>query len=312
MSRPAVEASVFDDPRALRALVAPGADREYGSVFPLGYYEEFLALLRERSVRTLTYRDLFEGCDDRDHAAGYPREHEHWARHRRDPGCIDLVIQHDVDFAPAFTRRMVALEALHSVRSSIFIFGEREPGVPPDSPYDDTPYEVDHAFFAGAERRGFVVGYHQNALSLTGDLDAAVDRFRRDVAALRSRYAIEFFCPHGGRPVEVAGAPRHNLDVPMPAELARSLRWVYNRHGLRFSGRFSDGGLRRITDPKRLDGLDLLRFARGMEPGKRYFALVHPQLWGYDRNPEYNLRLAERPWVRQAWERHGSRVAAGP
>ena len=292
----------FDDAALAQLAAPPDADKaaaEYGCVFPIKWYKSILDLIVERGIVTITYDDLFNESDDRDHESCYEREFRHWHERVRDPQKTYLLIQHDVDFAPQFTRRMVAMEALAGgacVRSNVFVFNRFMGEIPSDSPYDDTPYAIDHEFFQAMQRRGFVIGYHQNALTVASDMAAAGRQFAEDVAALRKYYDIQCFCPHGGRPIEINGDKKYNYDVPVPAELKDSLRWVYNKHGPRFSGRYSDGGLRRINDPARLDRLNLEAFIESLELGKRYFALIHPQLWGYKINPAYNPALAERAW----------------
>lgn len=279
---------------------------EYASVFPLDGYLAFLDVLRERDVSVITYDDLFAGSDDWDHESCYEREFRRWHAERRDPERIYLLIQHDVDFVPEFTQRIVALEAAAGVRSNVFLFHEINRDIPAGSPYDDRPYDVDHAYFRVAEEAGFVVGYHQNAIARAGTSVAdATACFRDDVAALRRHHAIDYFCPHGGPGRTIDGRLYRNFDLDIPAELRGTLRWVYNRYGVRFSKRYSDGGLRRIDDPNRLAGLDLLAFARSLQPGQRAFALIHPQLWGYNVQPSYNPHLATQPWYRDLCDRSG-------
>jgi len=297
------------DEQALGALCAqPAANvaaSEYGSVFPLPWYEALLREIAARGIEVITYDDVFSHCDDRDRESCYEREFKHWHESVRDPAKTYLLIQHDVDFAPQFTQRMVAMEALHGVRSNIFLFNRFVDEIPADSPYDDTPYEIDHDFFRAMEQRGFVIGYHQNALTVTGDMDAATQQFETDVAALRRHYNVRYFCPHGGRAVEINGEPKHNFDVLVPAKFSDDLLWVYNKYGPRWSGRYSDGGLRRLTEPDRLKRLDLMAFLDSMQPGKRYFALIHPQLWGWDINTRYNPALAEQPWYQRVLNEYG-------
>lgn len=290
--------SVTLDDAALRAIADPPDDpsTEYGCVFPLRWYESLLGEILRRGIVTITYDDLFARSDDRDWESCYEHEFRHWHEHVRDPQQTYLLIQHDVDFAPAFTKRMIALESLHGVRSNIFLFNRFPDDIPADSPYDDTPYELDHDFFAAMQQRGFVIGYHQNALSVTRDFDAAAAQFERDVRNLRRYYDIRYFCPHGGRAVEINGSAMHNVDVPVPESMRDSLRWVYNRYALRFSGRYSDGGLRKADA---LDRLDLAAFLESLQPGRRHFALIHPQLWGYNINRDYNPALNEQPWYRR-------------
>lgn len=297
------------DEQVLRSCCARPDERiaasEYGSVFPLPWYDAFLREVVARGIEVITYDDVFGHCDDRDRDSCYEREFKHWHESVRDPAKTYLLIQHDVDFAPQFTKRMVAMEALHGVRSNIFLFNRFVDEIPADSPYDETPYDVDHDFFRAMEHRGFVIGYHQNALTVTGDMDAATKQFETDVAALRVRYDLKYFCPHGGRAVDIAGEPKHNVDVPVPAEFSEDLLWVYNRFGPRWSGRYSDGGLRRLTEPDKLQLLDLMAFVDSMQPGKRYFALIHPQLWGWNINSSYNTTLAAQPWYQRVLKEYG-------
>lgn len=294
------------DSEALRALWQRPAQvpAEYASAFPLSLYERFLQRLSEAGVVVLTYRDLFAESDDWDHASFYQREFQDWHRHRRNPAKRYVLIQHDVDFVPAFTKRMVAMERAYGVRSNVFLFTELAKARAADSPYDDSPYDVDHDFFVEAERAGFVIGYHQNALSLTtGGMEEATARFATDVETLRRRYDVRFFCPHGGQGRIVDGVMMHNVDVPMPDRFVGDggLRWVYNRYGPKFSARYSDGGLRNVADPERLKRLDLaVDFLERLKPGERGFVLVHPQLWGWNVNPEYCSALNTQPWYRQA------------
>ncbi|MEE8154575.1 MAG: hypothetical protein V3T53_06395 [Phycisphaerales bacterium] len=212
-----------------------------------------------------------------------------------------LLIQHDVDSLPIFTKRMVAMEAEHGIRSNVFIFRHRYSGSSKLGPYN-----VDHEFFKEAERAGFVIGYHQNALQLAGfDIERATKQFYDDVMCLRDHFTIKYFCPHGGESRSVNGRILHNADVPVPQELQDGIQWVYNRYGLRFSGRWSDGGFRSIRDTKRLRGLDIIEeFVKKMEAGKRYFLLIHPQLWGYNVDPQLNPMLAEEPWYQEMLERY--------
>lgn len=277
-------------------------------MFPLSWYREFLREIRRRDIEILTYRDLFADSDDWDYESHYLAEYEAWLE-RRDPKRIYLLIQHDVDLLPEFTRRMVALEMQHEIRSNIFLFHERF------SRREKTPvYDVDHAFFRGAEAAGFVIGYHQNALQLAGfDLERAVERYRADVAALREHYCIEFVVPHGGMGVVIDGVKRHNHDVPMPPELAGSVRWMYNRYGARFPVRWSDGGLRKCRDLERIRRTDLIGvFLDGLRPGSRNFCLVHPQRWGFHVQPDSNPLLAAEPWYRALCERSDALIAPSP
>lgn len=310
-----ITASQLADPEVLAGIYAPpeNPSKEPRCCFPLLWYKRFLEEIRQRNIEILTYDDLLADSNDRDYKNCYRREFQRWHR-RIHPGRIlrrikrkedraFLLIQHDVDSLPLFTKRMVALEAEYGVHSNIFIFRERYA-----RPSTRGPYELDHKFFQQAERAGFVVGYHQNALQLAGfDLERATKRFYDDVMYLRDHFAIKYFCPHGGENRSVDGRILHNADVPIPQELKNAIQWVSNRYGLRFSGRWSDGGLRSVRDIKRLRGFDIIEeFVKKMEAGKRYFLLIHPQLWGYNVNMNYNPLLAEQPWYQAVCRRFGA------
>jgi glycosyltransferase involved in cell wall biosynthesis len=290
--------SIFDDPAALRKLCAMPADpsTEPGANFPLGYYEAFLDEIHRLEIEVVTFADLFANSDDWDYRSNYAAEFKHWHKHVRHPRKRYLLIQHDVDNHPHFTQRMVAMEALHGVRSNIFVFNKRY-----SERFENPPYDIDHAFFEQAQQRGFVIGYHQNALQLAGfDVVRAQDQFRADVAELRKRYDIQFMVPHGGLGREINGRMHHNIDVPLPPEFegpSGRLRWVFNKYGPSFSMRWSDGGLRKLRDPGKLANMDLIKsFLYQIKPGTRAFCLIHPQRWGFNVQPLQNPVLANTAW----------------
>lgn len=300
----------FDHPERLRAMYHPPADPllEPTANFPLGFYEDFLREINRLGIVVLTYDDFFHESDDCDYESNYAREYKSWLKNARDPKKIYLVIQHDVDNHPHFTQRMIAMEFIYNVRSNIFIFHQR---------YSQTQvnpqYDVDHDFFRAAERRGFVIGYHQNALQLAGfDLDEAARRYRDDVAALRRIYNIRYVVPHGGIGAVVHGRMHHNVDVPMPLELRANLRWVFNGHGAKFSSRWSDGGLRRMRDRRRVRDYDIIsRFLHQLKPGTRNFCLVHPQRWGFHIDINANPLLAEHEWYQRMCRQYPVALAGG-
>ncbi len=207
--------------------------------------------------------------------SNYSEEFRTWNEHVRDSYQQYQLIQHDADDIPKFSKRMVALEVLYGIRSNIFIFRDwysQEISCP--------EYDIGHEFFQEAERRGCVIGYHQNAFALAGfDMDQAIARHRSDVHYLRQFYKIKFVVPHGGVGAEIDGRLVQNRDTSMPPEFEGNLRCVYNRYAVRFTERWSDGGLRRATDATRLRQLSLIdESIDKMEPGKRYCRLIHPQL----------------------------------
>jgi len=288
--------NIFGDPDHLRKLFSKPSDVDSVAVsnFPLGYYQLFLQEIKKLGVEVLSYKDLFEGSCDWDYESCYRREYENWKESKRDPEKICLLIQHDVDNYPFFTKRMVAMEAFYGIKSNIFIFCERY-----SKRGSDASYEIDHDFFVEAEKRGFVIGYHQNAFALSGfDLSKAVERYREDVNHLREIYDIQFVVPHGGAGCFVNGKKILNVDVPMPAEFRGNLRWVFNRYGVRFDQKWSDGGLRKTRDKKRIKGFDLVKFLHNLKKGSRNFCLVHPQRWGFNIDVNQNPLLAREEWYK--------------
>ena len=265
------------------------------SMFPLAFYEYFLREVKSRGIVTLTYDELFVDSTDFNHESGFRDEFEKWTK-QSDPRRTYLLIQHDIDNYPYFTQRMVEMEMNVGIRTNIFMFVERasSTGARPD-------YEVDHDFFVEAEKRGFVVGYHQNALSLVQDsLENAQARYLSDVKQLRKVYKVKYVVPHGGRGFLIDGSLKHNFDVPIPDSLIGSLRWVYNKHGVTFHNRWSDGGLGKARDQRRLENLDLVgRFLDSLRPGTRNFCLIHPQRWGTNVNPQANPFLGEMDWYKR-------------
>ena len=290
--------TLFQDGTRLKAIYAPGSNPSTEPIcnFPLRWYEEFLTQIVRHNIQVITYRDLFAQSDDWDYSSGYSSEFQAWKEHRRDPHQRYLLIQHDVDDVPEFTKRMVAMEAFYGIRSNIFMFRDRF-----SSNNDKPPYRIGHDFFQEAERNGFVIGYHQNAFALAGfQMESAIQRYRSDVHYLRQFYKIKFVVPHGGVGAEIDGRLVQNRDVPMPPEFEGNLRWVYNRYAVRFTERFSDGGLRKTRDIERIKSFDLVgKFLPKLKPGTRNFCLIHPQRWGYNVDPKQNPMLAEEPWYQE-------------
>ncbi|HIA71812.1 MAG TPA: hypothetical protein EYO01_03805 [Phycisphaerales bacterium] len=268
--------------------------------FPIGFYREFLEKIDKLEIEVITYDDLFQECDDRDHESYFEEEFLTW-KENRDPDKRYLLIQHDVDNSPRLTEEVVRLEMEFGVRSNIFIFASRW-----SLTENPAPYSVNHQFLQDAEQRGFVIGYHQNALQLSNfDVEEATKRFEADVYQLRKMYNINYVVPHGGKGTTVNGTVIHNKDLNIPESLRSSLRWVYNKYGMKFSHRISDGGLRKCTDVERLHQLNLTEnFLPSIELGKRGFVLTHPQRWGTNVDPSFTPLLASLPWYKKMCKRH--------
>jgi hypothetical protein len=265
--------------------------------FPLPYYKYFLAEIRRLGVEVITYADIFSDADDWDYQSFYPNEYKNWLV-SRDPEKTYLLIQHDVDNHPFFAKRMVALEMAYGIRSNVFIFKERYVKGKSGA---EVAYDVDHDFFHEAQRMGFVIGYHQNAFALENfDMGKAVKRYADDVEFLRKHYDIRFVTPHGGAGLKLAEKTIGNVDVPIPEKLEGNLRWVYNRFGVKFDKRWSDGGLRKTRDVKRIQNFDIVNhFLRNLKKGSRNFCLVHPQRWGYNVDIHQNPMMAKEQWYQE-------------
>lgn len=292
---------IFSDLIALKEISCSSyyKRKEPTSTFPLKYYEFFLQEIKRLDIETVTYQDLFKNSSDWSYTSNYIKEYENWKQNRCNPNKTYLLIQHDIDNHPFFTKRMVALEALYGIRSNIFMFRHRysrksQNGI-------DKLYEIDHEFFKQAEYNGYIIGYHQNALPLSDfNLQKATERYRSDVNFLRKKYNINFVVPHGGQGTIINGKPVYNVDVPMPKEFEYNLRWVFNRYGVKFDGKWSDGGLRKERDIKRIRNFDLVRsFLYKMKKGNRYFCLVHPQRWGFNIDMHINPILAQEKWYQE-------------
>src|SRR5438552_11034580 len=121
--------SAFDNPAQLRDMFAPppNPSAEPRCNFPLAFYEEFLREIKRLNIQVITYRDLFERSDDWNYRANFPGEYKQWQeshgarptgsiirrmfsammrRPKSDPRSTYLLIQHDVDGLPFFTKRM--------------------------------------------------------------------------------------------------------------------------------------------------------------------------------------------------------------
>lgn len=252
------------------------------AVFPLGYFTDFLEFLaanRDR-VEVLTYADL-DWAGDWDYERNYPGEWANWQASlrdgRRDPEKIYIFLQHDVDDAPERTEAVLREEERLGLPSCVMIFNRRldrqllqDSGEPREK-----PYIVDDAYLQRLEKKGWIVGYHSNAYEQSGfDKTQADEIFIRDVGELRDRFTIDFFCPHGG--VRDADG-KSNAVLEIPDTLRKSVRWVLNRHTLKFNGVYSDGA---INSPRRdASKRDLREFVKTWKPGRRYRILTHPQYY---------------------------------
>jgi hypothetical protein len=219
-----------------------------------------------------------------------------------------VLLQHDVDAFPERTHAILREEEALGLRSNIMVFNRRlnrrrlrDTGV-----LEQREYPLDQALLQRLQAKGFVIGYHCNAYEWAQfDTAKAVKIFERDVAELRQRFDIRFFCPHGG----VRDAQGHsNAMLDIPPSLRTSLRWVLNRHTVRFHGTYSDGGINSPT----LDAAskDLRGFVNTWKPGRRYRILTHPQY--YDASWTRLPQLNGVPWYEEILRHAEARTSYWP
>lgn len=277
----------------------PAGEGQASGLFPLAYYVGFLEFLAAHpNIDVVTYADLpFE--DDWDEQHNYPQERKRWAKLNAGSDRVQVLLQHDVDRSPGQTMEVLRHQERLGVPSNVMIFRRRinRKLLRKEGRLEFTPYELDLELLQRLEREErFVIGYHSNAMEQGAwDFEAAARVFVDDVRALRERFTIDVFCPHGG----VTGPDAlNNFSLEIPEELQGDLRWVANRRSVRFDGYFSDGG---ISSPNRdLATLDLRDRVRAFKPGRRYRILTHPQYYGSLKGaPEHFL---ETPWYRQLVE----------
>jgi hypothetical protein len=275
----------------------PSQTRAWG-VLPWEYVSGFVDMLdrcRDR-VRVVTYDDL-EWDDDYDHVHKYPLELQNWRRQKneRHDERIHVLLQHDVDFAPERTNRLVELEIARDVPANVMIFARyhNRGRLASRGELVFEPYAVDRALLRDAEREhGFVIGYHTCCVEhALWDLDEAVKVFEADLEAMRQDFDVRYFSPHGGVP---GPNGEHNFDVPLTEQHIRQARWVHNRFSPSWRNDWSDGAF--LTRPAD----DLREFVRAWLPGDRYRVLIHSQYYAEDfvRHP----KLEQVEWVQQVYD----------
>ena len=268
--------------------------------FPTHYLESFYRMLMDPSnnIEVLTYSDLEFGNDD-DFHNNYPLEKEIWleslSNGERDPEKIYVFIQHDIDNAPERTNEMLVFQKKIGLRSNVMLFNKpvkrgllQNKGI---LEFDD--YDVDLQLFLELQDLGWVFGYHSNCYERSHFNATEAERiFIEDVIELRSNgLKIDFFCPHGG--VRDSNGITNN-SIETPISLRSELKWVLNKHTIRFDGSFSDGGFKSRDN---WDNLDLRKFVDTWVPGRRYRMLFHPQYYGGDPFSPFEPML-DSDWYR--------------
>ncbi len=276
--------------------------------FPFKYLVDFIRFLHRHDdvIEIITYDDLAWG-DDWDYQNSYQQEFENWkcqlARGERDPSRIYVLLQHDVDRLPDRTAALLYEEERLEVPSNVMLFNRqldrRLLKTMRELAYCD--YEINDEYLRHLQDDcRFVIAYHSNAYEQAlFDADRALEIFQQDVTALRQRFRVHYFSPHGGVR-DAKGCSNARLEVPL--SLRKSIRWVANGFTVRFDGSYSDGGIHgRRLDPAHRD---LRQFVRSWKRGKRYRVLTHPQY--YFSPHRRSGRLAGTPWYDEILETYAS------
>lgn len=268
-----------------------------GAYIPVQFLLEFLEFLHARPerFRIITYDDLAFGSDW-DWENQYPNEFRNWRKTGGEsPEVAHVLLQHDLDSSPQRAWPIIEREMELGIPSNIMVFNRRydRKVLKTEGILSQTEYPLDDELLKRAQSVGFVVGYHTNAVEQSlGDLSLAENRFLDDVTALRERFRVRYFSPHGGVPQQ-GGVNNHDIRVTSREKVG--LRWVHNRFGPRFHGNYSDGG---INNPQRpLAERDLRKFVRSMKPGRRYRILTHPQY--YDVRSRIAPHFAGVAWLKE-------------
>lgn len=279
-----------------------GMGSSRGAHLPVGFlagFLDFLAAHRDR-LEPITYADLDWG-DDYNGEDRYPEERARWRELSKDlkgAGRAQVLVQHDVDARPHRTHAVIEAERERGIPANVMVFHRRvdRPRLKARGELALTEYPLDGDLLRAAEKGGFVVGYHFNAMERAlWDQNRAREIFTEDLRVLREQYTIEFVSAHGG--VVGPGDSRNRNLVP-PDMRALGARWVHNGQSPRFTANYSDGGLNGTKrDPA---GRDLRDFIRTLRPGGRYRVLLHPQYYsdpwepapGLDGTPWYDDLLS--------------------
>ena len=214
---------------------------------------------------------------------------------------LEIVLQFDVDGGPKSMGRILTLASGMGVCGNLMVHRRGHYWY---------PYEITDAscsWLESAQRSGWEVGYHNNALSRvvgkscrplqSSEVKLAGEMLREDVLRLRQLVPVQVLTHHGGN------IP--NRRVPIPADLNISCvdRDYAPQLWKSIDSMFSDGGFTARPQP-------LLDHVRSLKSG-RHFLRLHPFKYGnYEGDPdvprrdsrdEKNVHFAarERDWLEQ-------------
>ena len=181
---------------------------------PWDYYVRFVEILKKRGAKFITFSEALAG--------------------QYDPGAINVLLDHHIDFYVIETEVMCRWEQEHGVRSSVYLFNQFRVQKGSRRRHDWKITDLNVAFYQQLERDGFEIGYHQNAVgqvlweldeplvlrqpkSLSPEVIKKAQRiFAHDVDSLSKYFDIRTFIPHGaGQVYRVPSVPhRHVQDTP--------------------------------------------------------------------------------------------------
>jgi hypothetical protein len=162
---------------------------------PFVYYFSCIDELLEQGAKFITWHDMLEG--------------------KHNQAELEILLQFDVDGGPRSMRRIFEGLAARGIRATIMLHRRGHCWYP----YELEDFGID--WLKQAEKIGWALGYHNNALSqIMADnpvnpgeayLATAAKIFRQDVCDLRNYFNIRTFTHHGGNV--------YNLKVDPPADL---------------------------------------------------------------------------------------------
>lgn len=284
--------------------VVGDSDQPRGAYFPLQFFVDFMRYVARRpsEFNVITYDDLSWSTRER-YPSDYRQEYLRWkaktAISSEMRNKVHILLQHDVDSRAERSMEVLRHQEELGLRSNSMIFAERidRKKLKHERVVETTEYLVDHDYLTALSAKGWVVGYHSNAMERAlFNHDTARTLFSDDVATLRQRYDIRYFSPHGGVP---GPNGENNSSIIVPESL-QDLIWVHNKNSASFKATYSDGGINnKSRDP---EARNLIEFVRRFKPGERYRILTHPQY--YDPTYREAPVLIGSAWYREVLEHY--------
>lgn len=261
--------------------------------FPIDYLIHLFEFLKKNNqYKIITYDDLCWQKNDYPEKL-YPNEYINWNK-IKDKNKIYILFQHDVDSVPERTEKLLREEIRLGIKSSVMIFNKRvnRTELKKNKKLSFTRYDLDKKFLLRIQKKGFIIGYHMNAVEQSlHNLKVANKIFNADIDELREIFNIKYFSAHGG----VTGKNNMN-NYSIKYQYNKNLIWVHNKISARFEKTFSDGGINNTNKLVSPDSRSLINFLNDMKPGRRYRILLHPQY--YDKNMKPNKILEDQEWYK--------------